>query len=257
MDIFEPIKHKRTADDVVSQIELLVLDGILRPSDKLPGERELSEKLQVSRPVLREAIAQLETRGIITARQGGGTYIADLVGEVFSPAMLRLIATHKEAVRDYLDYRLEMEGIAAEYAAKRLTEHDRAAFKAIMDEMHQAFQTNDATLEADIDVRFHTLIAESAHNIVLLHTMRSCYRLLSDGVFFNRDVIYARDGARKILYDQHLAIGEAILDGNADNARQAAQDHILYIISAMDDAARSGAFERVSKLRRLRGESPP
>lgn len=255
MALFQPIRPSRTASEIVRQVELHVLDGILRPGDRLPGERDLADQFGVSRPVVREAIGELELNGVLESRHGEGTFVADLVGEVFSAAMLRLIASHPEAVLDYLDYRREIEAVAAEYAARRATDDDRLRLSALLEEMTSAFHADDPQREGVIDVRFHTLIAESAHNLVLLHTLRSCYRLLTDGVFFSRDLIYAIPAARAQLYEQHVAIAKAILDSDPLAARAASVAHIQYIVDAMQDARRTGEFARVAKLRRLAGES--
>jgi GntR family transcriptional repressor for pyruvate dehydrogenase complex len=72
-DIFARIEHSRTADEVVHQIEILVLEGILRVGDRLPGERELAKQFDVSRPILREALKVLESRGLLNTQHGGGT----------------------------------------------------------------------------------------------------------------------------------------------------------------------------------------
>ena len=61
---FHKINQERVADTVMQQIEKLILRGILRPGERLPSERDLSEKMGVSRPSLREAISDLETRGL-------------------------------------------------------------------------------------------------------------------------------------------------------------------------------------------------
>ena len=61
--LFTQIDHSRTADEAVRQIELLLLDGVLSSGDRLPSERELAEKLNISRPVLRDALKELETAG--------------------------------------------------------------------------------------------------------------------------------------------------------------------------------------------------
>ena len=78
--MFRKIVHDRTADTVVSQIEDLVLDGVLRPGDRLPAERELSVELDVSRPILRAALKDLESRHLVASRPGEGTYIAEILG---------------------------------------------------------------------------------------------------------------------------------------------------------------------------------
>ena len=96
-DLFSRISHSRTSDEVVRQIELLLLEGILRDGDRLPGERELSRRFDVSRPILREALKELENRGLLVSQHGGGTYVADIIGQVFSRPVVDLIARHQRA----------------------------------------------------------------------------------------------------------------------------------------------------------------
>lgn len=255
MPLFQPIVATRTASEVVKQVEMLVLDGILRPGDRLPGERDLAEQFAVSRPVVREAIGVLEERGVLESRHGEGTYVADLIGEVFTAPMLRLIASHPEALLDYLDYRMDIEAVAAEHAARRATDDDKARLAELMAEMEAAHREGDPKREGVLDVRFHTIVAESAHNLVLLHTLRSCYRLLRDGVFFSRDLIYTLPNARDALFQQHRAIADAVMAGDAVAAGAASRAHIGFIADAMQEARRTGDFSRVAKLRRLAGEA--
>lgn len=69
--VFSRIQASRTADDVVHQIESLILEGVLRGGDRLPGERELARQFDISRPILRDALKRLETAGLLTSRHGG------------------------------------------------------------------------------------------------------------------------------------------------------------------------------------------
>lgn len=248
-DIFTPIDHSRTADEAVQQIESLILEGVLRVGDQLPAERELSKQFGVSRPILRDALKSLESRGLLTTRHGGGTYVADVIGQVFSKPVMDLIATHPKAASDYLEYRREIEGLAAEYAARRATPEDRALLDEIVGRMKASYERGDFAEEAEIDVEFHNAIGECAHNIILLHTLRACYRLLSNGIVLNRMMIFNMPDAREKLLVQHLAIHQAVAAGDPVEARRAAMDHISYIERAMVDAARSGDWQRVSQLR--------
>jgi GntR family transcriptional repressor for pyruvate dehydrogenase complex len=248
--IFTRIDHARTADEVVQQIEDLVLEGVLRAGDRLPGERDLSRQFDVSRPILREALRRVEARGLTVTRHGGGTYVADVVGQIFSAPVLELFGSHPRAKVDYLEYRRDMEGMAAEYAARRVTADDRALLDRIVTRMSDAHQRGDFDEEASIDVEFHNAIGECAHNIILLHTLRSCYRLLSDGVFQNRVALFTLPGARDQLLEQHLAIHRAVVDGDATAARRAAMDHMTFVEQAMTQAERSGDWQRIARLRR-------
>lgn len=248
-DIFSRIDHSRTADEVVGQIESLILEGVLRTGDRLPGERELSRQFEVSRPILRDALKALEARGLIESRHGGGTFVADIVGEVFAPPMAQLIRSHRKAASDYLEYRREIESVAAELAARRATEADRALLTGIVERMKAAHAAADFEAEAEADVDLHNAVGECAHNIVLLHTLRSCYRLLADDVFYNRSLIYVLPGARDRLLEQHCAIRDAICAADPEAARKAARAHIDFVEQAAAEAERASEWQRVSRLR--------
>jgi GntR family transcriptional repressor for pyruvate dehydrogenase complex len=167
-----------------------------------------------------------------------------------------LIATHRKAAADYLEYRREIEGVAAEYAARRATADDLALLAQIVTRMEAAHERGDFEREAAVDVEFHNAIGECAHNIILLHTLRSCYRLLSDGVFHNRLLVFGLPGAREQLLAQHRAIHAAVAGGDPAGARKAAMDHITYVEQAMIEAERTGDWQRVSRLRlRQRSEA--
>ena len=248
-EIFSRIEHSRTADEAVQQIEALVLEGVLRVGDRLPGERELARQFDVSRPILRDALKDLEARGLITTRPGGGTYVADVIGQVFARPVTELFATHRKAASDYLEYRREIEGIAAEFAARRATADDLALLDRIVERMQEVQPAGDMEAEAATDVEFHQAIGECAHNIMLMHTLRSCYRLLSEGVLQNRILVFNLPNASAALLDQHLAIHKAVRGGDPIAARRAAMDHITYLEQAMAEAERTGDWQRVARLR--------
>ncbi len=247
--IFSRIEHNRTADEIVLQIEQLILEGVLRVNDRLPAERELSRQMDVSRPILREALKILEQRDLLVSRHGGGTFIADVIGEIFSQPVMDLIARHRRATFDYLEYRREIEGVTAGFAAQRATQADRSRLTDIINAMRSAHDTDNFELEATLDVEFHTTVGEAAHNIILLHTLRSCYRLLSNGVFFNRSLVYKYSTSSGSLLEQHVAIYDAIVAGNAQSAKKAAESHMEYVAQALRKAERADDWERVSNLR--------
>lgn len=256
LSLFPPVPHIRTADEVVRQVELLILEGVLRDGDRLPGERELSERFAVSRPILREALKELEGRGLLVSRHGGGTFVADIIGQVFSAPVAALISRHKRATADYLEYRRELEGLTAELAATRATEADKALLNRILDDMRRAHEAGGFEEEMAADLDLHNAIGEAAHNIVLLHTMRACYRLMSEGIFYHRKMIFDQPGSREKLIGQHEAIVSAILAHDPQAARAAAERHIDFVIATNDEAERLATRNRVANLRLARREAP-
>ena len=92
---FQKINAEKLAHSVMKQIELLILRGILRPGERLPSERDLAERLGVSRPSVREALAELSDKGLLTTKAGAGVFVADVLGSAFSPALVKLFASHE------------------------------------------------------------------------------------------------------------------------------------------------------------------
>ena len=85
---FETINPPKVSDAIVSQIEQLILDGVLKPGERLPPERELAHQLNVSRPSLREAITTLKSRGLLQSRRGGGNFVVDVVAPVLTDPLI-------------------------------------------------------------------------------------------------------------------------------------------------------------------------
>lgn len=248
--MFQPVQTQKTALAAVEQIEDLILKGILRSGDRLPAERDLAEQMKVSRPVLRDALKLLEERRLVVARPGGGTFIADLIGPIFSEATIQLIERHPSAKRDYFEFRRGIESQAAEIAARRATKSDHDRLLEITRQMQDAYRVNDLARESRLDVDFHHAVGEAAHNVVLIHTMRSCYRLLEKGVFFDRSRLYHHPTARIELLEQHIAIADAIRIGDAEAARQRAQSHIDYVRDTLAEVEDLDQREQIAELRR-------
>ena len=258
--MFRKIAHDRTADTVVSQIEDLVLDGVLRPGDRLPAERDLSVQLDVSRPILRAALKELEARDLVWSRPGEGTYVNEILGTVFKAPMVELVRRHPRALADYLEFRREVEGLASAFAAERATAADIAILDRLLATMEAAHAEGDPAEESRLDVEFHMAIVEAAHNIVLLHTMRSSYQLMAEGVFHNRDRLYAHPPYRLSLLEQHRAIHAAIAAGDPATARRAAEAHIAFVeraLKAVGDALarEENAARRLAKYERTAARS--
>ncbi|POF34633.1 FadR/GntR family transcriptional regulator [Roseibium marinum] len=247
--MFQPVDHQKTADAAVEQIEDLILKGVLQSGDRLPPERNLAERMKVSRPVLRDALKLLEERNLIEARQGGGTFVCDLIGSIFSEAIIQLIARHPSAVSDYLEFRRGIESQAAAQAALRAAPSDMARLEEIIRQMQTAHDAEDLAAETRLDVDFHHAVGEAAHNVVMLHTLRSCYRLLENGVFYNRGRLYHHPTARIELLQQHKAIVEAIRRQDPDGARRASEDHIDYVRGTLAAAQAMDSREQLAGLR--------
>lgn len=246
---FQKIEAEKLSQSVVQQIELLILRGILQPGDRLPSERELSEKLGVSRPSLREAVAELHERGLLSTRPNSGIFVADVLGSAFSPALIGLFSTHQEAIFDYVAFRRDMEGLAAARAAQFGSDTDLQVIATILAKMEAAHQKRDPAEEAELDASFHMAIIEASHNVVMLHMMRSMYELLREGVFYNRQMLFRNRATRDTLLEQHRAINAGVQSRDQNLARAAVEAHMDFVQLEMSLQIKADRNEGIAKLR--------
>jgi GntR family transcriptional regulator, transcriptional repressor for pyruvate dehydrogenase complex len=163
-DAFQAIDRRGLAEHAADQIERLIIEGRLEPGQKLPPERELSDKLGVSRPTLREATRALTMMGILEAKQGDGTYVLGAeAGFLLRPAKVMLAG---EGGLDWLfEVREVLEGRAAAFAAMRATAREVAE----VEEWLAAFPVGE--MDSDEirtrDVQLHALIITASHNPLL------------------------------------------------------------------------------------------
>lgn len=246
---FQKVQSEKLSSAVIRQIETLILRGILRPGERLPSERELSDKLGVSRPSLREAVADLQGRGLLESRANAGIFVTDVLGSAFSDALIQLFASHDEAVFDYLAFRRDMEGLAAARAAEHGTETDLQVIAEVMSKMEAAHAKRNPSEEAQLDADFHLAIIEASHNVIMLHMMRSMYQLLREGVFYNRQIMFKQRDTRDRLLTQHQAINDALQARDAVGARAAVEAHLNFVEEALTKDRALGRKEAIARQR--------
>lgn len=225
---WEPVRKIRSYEQVMEQIEQRIVDGLLKPGDHLPSERDLATQLGVSRPTLRESLRVLEALGVLDIRPGGG---AD-GGAILMPepgagmvSLLRLqLALAHFSESDVVETRLAMEEWAVAEAARRSTAEDHAALAEILDRMDDT--TIDSAEFNRLDAAFHVRIARSTGNALLAHFMESLRSAIHRQMV---DMYAGLEDWRKTVVTvrkEHRTILRTITEGDADQAVAEVRTHI-------------------------------
>lgn len=224
------MKKTTLSEQITTQLEQMIADGSLKPGERLPAERKLSERLGVSRPSLREAIKNLASKGLVISRQGGGTYISESLQNDSVDPLLEILQNHPESRYDVLEVRHALDGQAAYFAAIRATDADRYNIQKAFEHMIELHHnSNNPMEEAIADAAFHLSITEASHNMILLHTMRNLFTVLQRSIEQSLDRFYGMPRIFEPLSRQHEALMNAVIDGNPDIAREAAQTHLVFV----------------------------
>lgn len=205
------------------QLLQLIETGTLQPGSRLPAERDLATRFEVSRGTIREATIALEMSGIVEVRTGSGVYILERDGRR-QPLQL----DDHPGPFEILEARLLVESEVCALAAQRISTQQLESLDVLLTEMEEE-NRQEAVTEA-ADQQFHTLIAQAAANSALAASVEWLWGLRNDSAIsahFHERV--RREGARPIVAD-HRAILAALKLGDAQAARLAMQSHLRRVI---------------------------
>jgi GntR family transcriptional repressor for pyruvate dehydrogenase complex len=235
---FKPLVRRTYAADVIRTIKDMILDGRLRPGQRLPPERAVSEALGVSRPTVREAIRSLQAMNILESRHGSGTYVASLsVEELLGPLQF-VLALAEGGLAHLFEVRLLLEPGAAALAAERAGTHDVAALRECIARAQVEDAVSAETL-LELDTELHERIVRAAGNPLLEHLLAAISALGRQ----SRAYTARLPGVLDRTIAEHEAIVDAIAAGDAAAARAAMEAHIARVRDvALAPAAAGGGL---------------
>ncbi|MBA4419043.1 MAG: FadR family transcriptional regulator [Syntrophus sp. (in: bacteria)] len=222
MGKFKPIRPARKSEEVGEQLKQSILNGVFRPGDKLPSERDMAEEFQVSRVAIREALRRLENTGFIITRQGvsGGAFITDLTFQNLASAFLDLFMAGKMSIPELHEVRHLVEPKVARMAALRVTpEYTRVLKEALERERGTVTTISE---EVDRKTRIHYILAEMCGNRVLEALMKSVLGL-------SKTIVGAIEPYPVTLHPagMHEPIVNAVLAEDPEAAASAMERHTI------------------------------
>ena len=218
---FKEITPVRLYESAIEQIIGLVKRSELKPGDKLPSERELAEKLSISRNSLREAFRVLESRGLIKSKAGGGRYIREIRKNGHNSTENIILSLEKSSILELLEAREMFEVKIAKIAAQRATPEDIKLIEMVLNKMKKKEELKDEK-KTESDTEFHLAIASTSHNFVFVNIIKLHLDLLKE----TRGKTWQIPGRREKQYQEHQAILQAIREHNSKKAGEAMLTHL-------------------------------
>ncbi|WP_035803188.1 FadR/GntR family transcriptional regulator [Kitasatospora mediocidica] len=219
--IFRPVRTGNAFEEAIERILQAIKLGIFAHGDRLPAERDLAVRLNISRDTLREALRSLQQAGCVESRRGryGGTFVTYRLPAPNLSDLRRAAEDLGAELEDALTYRLVLETGASERAAKRdLTDDQRAYLERRLADLEAA----PADAYRQCDSRFHLAIAELTGSNSLAGSIAETRMRLNDLLnaipMIGRNIEHASH--------QHQAIVRAILTQDAEAARRVTEEHL-------------------------------
>jgi GntR family transcriptional repressor for pyruvate dehydrogenase complex len=214
------VKKTRVFEDVARQIQHLIVEGTLNPGDLLPPERQLAERLGVSRNSVRDAIRALEVVGLIVPRQGEGNVVADVSPEVLVSPIATLLFRKRKLVAELLEFRKMFEPAVAARAADRATAVEIEHLREILERQRRKSRDGESTVQEDAE--FHYALAIAAGNSVVRALLDVVMELLRETRARSLQV----EGRLERSLEGHQRVLDAIEAHDAGAAERAVRQHI-------------------------------
>lgn len=216
-DALRPMARPRLYEQVIERLREYVAHERLRAGDRLPAERDLAQRLGVSRASVKQAIVVLEVQGLVETRHGGGSY---LLHDTLDVEPVEQLVARRQRLPDVLDAREAIETKLAELAAARRTAEDLDALEAALNHMRAEIDAGGHGTEGDR--RFHAAVTAAARSTLLAEFMRS----ISEQIAESRAESLRQPGRPHRSLRQHQAIFDAISLGDPARAATAMRRHV-------------------------------
>lgn len=218
---FNEIVIEKPVDKIIHQIRELISSGQLKPGDKLPSERMMSERFCIGRASVRDAVRKLEFYGILKTLPQSGTIVASLGRVALDGLITDILKLEKRDFRSLVETRILLETNAAELAAERRTEDDILTIANALIQYKRALLKNQPAIEEDL--LFHLKIADASQNSVLTSLML----IITPEIlhYFTKHGVCGKESS-KVALKQHEIILDHIVNKNIEEVGEAVREHL-------------------------------
>jgi GntR family transcriptional regulator, transcriptional repressor for pyruvate dehydrogenase complex len=225
---YKKIKPKKIYEEVADELQKAIRSGELKPGSKLESVQQLAESFHVGRSTIREALTVLKAMGLIEMRQGEGTYVKEFEAENLTFPLSTAMLMNQQDVMHLLEVRKIIETGTAATAAKKHKQENLKKMESALKSMKIALGNEE--LGETSDLQFHLAISEATQNSMLTNLLLHVSDLMQETMKETRRItIFSKEKNTVRLYNEHLAIYEAIVAGNEEAARSAMLTHLTNV----------------------------
>jgi GntR family transcriptional repressor for pyruvate dehydrogenase complex len=222
---YKQIKPKKIYEEVAEALHEGIRSGVLKPGDKLDSVQQLAENFQVGRSAIREALSALKAMGLIEMRQGEGTFVRQFEESSIKFPLSTAMLMNKDDVMNLLEVRKIIEIGAAASAAARRTSENLKSMEEALDEMKIAHGNEE--LGEKSDLKFHLALAAATQNLLLVKLLTDVSDIMQQTMKETRRIwLFSKQTTIEQLYEEHLAIYNAVLEQNGEKAGIAMETHL-------------------------------
>ena len=213
-------RQQKAYKGVIDYFKKKILDGELRPGEKLPPERDIAERLNVSRNSVREAIRIMDMTGVISSQQGSGNYITCEFQKSLAETMTMMFAMDQIDYRQISQIRQALECLAFSLAVKEL---DRS---------------QDDVKNAALDKKLHYTLAQASGNILVQDFLEACSGVIDSFIHDMRAEILRTEERKNLLNECHKKLIEGLKEKNKAKGLEALEHHFTLINEILEERER-------------------
>jgi DNA-binding FadR family transcriptional regulator len=176
-NVLQPIRGKRLSEDVCLQLKEAIYSGKFMPEERLPSQKELSSFFRVGGPVIREAMRNLESLGLVTVRRGakGGVFVRKIGLKTLLDSFEGIAKLDSVPLENIIEAQIAVEIGILPLIIQNIQPEDYAAIEANIKEAQEGLEKG---IKRPLNVKFHVILARASHNILLSKIMEALLELV-------------------------------------------------------------------------------
>ena len=217
-------RQQKAYKGVIDYFKKKIMDGELRPGEKLPPERDIAERLNVSRNSVREAIRIMDMTGVISSQQGSGNYITCEFQKSLAETMTMMFAMDQ--------IRQALECLAFSLAIEHASDEQIKEMESLVKELDKS---TDDVKNAALDKKLHFMLAQSSGNILVLDFLEACSGVIDSFIHDMRAAILHTEERKKLLNECHKKLIEALKEKDETKGQEALKRHFMLINEILEE----------------------